>query len=43
MTDVLPSWNDRVAKQAINAFVEETTTPGFPAQYIALGVYVTAK
>jgi phosphoserine phosphatase len=27
-TDPLPSWNDGAAKQAIMAFVKETTTPG---------------
>jgi len=29
-TDPLPSWNDGAAKQAIMAFVKETTTPGSP-------------
>jgi phosphoglycolate phosphatase-like HAD superfamily hydrolase len=29
-TDPLPSWNDDVAKQAIVAFVKETTTQGSP-------------
>jgi phosphoglycolate phosphatase-like HAD superfamily hydrolase len=29
-TDPLPSWNDGPAKQAIIAFVKETTTPGSP-------------
>jgi phosphoserine phosphatase len=28
--DPLPSWNDGAAKQAIMAFVKETTTPGSP-------------
>ena len=28
--DVLPSWNDGTAKQAILAFVKQTTTPGGP-------------
>ena len=30
MTDPLPSWNDGAAKQAIMAFVQETTTAGSP-------------
>jgi phosphoserine phosphatase len=30
MTGALPSWNDGAAKQAILAFVKETTTPGGP-------------
>jgi hypothetical protein len=30
MTDPLPSWNDGAAKQAIIAFVKETTTQGSP-------------
>jgi len=30
-TDPLPSWNDGAAKQAIMAFVKETTTPGSPS------------
>ena len=30
MTGALPSWNDGTAKQAILAFVKETTTPGGP-------------
>ena len=29
-TDPLPSWNDGAAKQAIVAFVKETTTQGSP-------------
>ena len=29
-TDPLPSWNEGAAKQAITAFVKETTTPGSP-------------
>ena len=29
-SDPLPSWNDGAAKQAIVAFVKETTTPGSP-------------
>lgn len=29
-SDPLPSWNDGAAKQAIVAFVEQTTTPGSP-------------
>ena len=30
-TDPLPSWNDGAAKQAIVAFVTETTTAGRPS------------